>query len=264
MPFGVSGRILLWLSGLLLAPVLWAAPIRLCHNQQLSGLADREPAFLLINLLQADNPALSFEQHSLPWLRCLAMVAAGEMDAALAASHTAERGEGLRFPLDEQGLPDHRLRMYRLGYLFLRPKDAVARWNGRSFMAVERPIGVQRGHAIADYLRTLGVAVDDGTSDADALLAKLNYGRLDGIAVSQPHWRDLMAQPAWAEKLEPGGPALMQRDYFLAFSSPFVERDSERAQRIWTDIARWRESAEFRRAFAHFLGMSTSDLNASP
>ena len=184
--------------------------------------------------------------------------------AALAVSYSDERAATLVFPTAGTGQPETQLRMFRLGYVFLRSKGSLARWNGRRFVHLSRPIGVQRGHSVAEFLRQQQVDVDDGTAEADALLAKLRLGRLDGVAVSQPHWRDLMEQSQWAETLEVAGPALMKRDYFLAFSPDFFKRAPNRARRIWQDLARLRESTEFRVAFARHLGLSTSDINASP
>ena len=88
--------------------------------------------------------------------------------------------------------------MSNAGYVFLRPHGSAATWNGKRFNQLTKPIGVQRGYSVAEFLREQGVAVDDGNLQVEALLRKLVLGRVSGIAVSQPRWRDLKLRPQGA------------------------------------------------------------------
>lgn len=202
-------------------------------------------------------PELDIRLLPLPWARCLREAAQGEHDGVLAASHSPERAAGLSFPLRPDGQPDEARRMFSLGYWLLRPSGSAVAWDGRRFSGLADagpPLGAQRGYSIADFARQHGAVVDDGSVTAQALMKKLELGRLAGVLVSQAHANELAGDAQWAGKLEPAGPLLLRKAYFLACSHRFAETRPRDAERLWALLAQERESAAFKRLYKSQLG----------
>ncbi|MDM4764643.1 transporter substrate-binding domain-containing protein [Pelomonas sp. SE-A7] len=233
------------------------AAISICFNQELNDPAAHPVAVELIQAVARRAPELEIRLVPLPWARCLREAALGEHDGALAASHTPERAAGLAFPLQADGQLDDSRRMFALGYWLLRPTGSPLRWDGQQFRGLaeaQQPLGAQRGYSIAEFARQHGAAVDDGSPTAQAMMRKLELGRLSGVLVSQAHAKDLAADPQWAGKLETAGPLLLRKSYFLVYSHGFIAKRGALAERLWSLLAQERESPAFKRLYQHQLG----------
>lgn len=253
MPLRIAFSLALLLAG----PGAAQAAIRICFNQELNDAAAHPVAVELMKAVARRAPELDIRLVPLPWSRCLREAALGEHDGVLAASHTPERAADLVFPLRADGQPDEARRMFALGYWLMRMPGSKVSWNGERFTGLAAgapPLGAQRGYSIAEFARQRGAAVDDGSPTAEAMMKKLELGRLSGVLVSQAHAKDLSADPQWAARLESAGPALLRKSYFLACSRRFAEGQPAQAQRLWTLLAQERESAGFKRLYQSQMG----------
>ncbi len=249
------------LTGLLASLLAWpgmaAAAISICFNQELNDPAAHPVAVEMLKAVARRAPELDIRLVPLPWARCLREATLGEHDGVLAASHSPERAAGLSFPLRPDGQPDEARRMFSLGYWLLRTKGSTVSWDGQHFAGLAEaspPLGAQRGYSIADFARQHGALVDDGAATAQALMKKLELGRLAGVLVSQAHAHDLAGDPQWAGKLEPAGPPLLRKPYFLACSRRFAQARPREAQQLWALLAQERESPAFKRLYKSQLG----------
>lgn len=241
-------------------PVRGAPPLtlRLCANAALGDPAGNNSSHVLARQAFARLPQLAVQLTPLPWQRCLSEAAAGRFDAVLAASHTPERALGLVYPLDAQGAPDARLRLFKVGYVLLRRKSSAVTWDGERFSGSSpRPgeaIGAERGYAIVLFARDRGAHVEDRYPSHGSLIDSLRLQRIAGVLLNQESAAQLLRDESWARDHELAGPPLQTRAYFLPFSRRFAEAHPALCRAIWEALAAARESPAFKTAFS--LGMS--------
>ncbi|MEJ6000204.1 substrate-binding periplasmic protein [Paucibacter soli] len=192
---------------------------------------------------------LKLRFEAMPWLRCLRDVAAGEQDAVMGASITAERASTMVFPALADGSEDRSKRMYSLGYVLLRPRGSSLSWDGQQFRNLQGALGAQHGYSIAEHVRAMGLKVDDGALTAAALLKKFELGRVEGLLMSQSHMAGRTTPPEWPEGAELAGPPLLQKNYFLAFSKAFMQQYASQARQLWQAVEQARDSEDMRRRF---------------
>jgi|GEM_PF-1521922 len=258
-------RLLPAVAALLTALLLAALPaqaepqrLRVCANVSLGDPKDNNSSYLLARAALALLPDLRPEFTPLPWQRCLSEAAAGQFDAVLAASHTAERMQGLAYPLDAAGQPDASRRMFNVGYVLLRRKGSAVSWDGQQFSGssarVGEAIGAERGYSIVLFARQRGAYVEDRYPAFGSLVDSLRLRRIAGVLINQEGAAQLLADPEWAQDHELGGPPLQTKAYYLPLSRRFVEAHPALAQRIWEAVAKARETPAFKTQFS--LGMS--------
>ena len=198
--------------------------------------------------LLAEQSGLEFRVLLRPWRRCLQDVRTGQVDAVLAISHTPERAEFVRFPL-QNGQPDPQFAMRLDQYAFVAPQGARLRWDG---VKLELPpgakVGVQSGYSGVLLAQRLGAAVDEGARTAEGTLERLLQGQIQAALLPRAEVLRLLAQrPPWAQRLSLLEPPLPNRAYYLGASLAFSRRHPERLLALWRDVAQVRDSAEFRR-----------------
>lgn len=195
--------------------------------------------FRLLDAVAA-RVGIRFVYRGLPWRRCQAALATGEVDGAFANSFTPERRAMGLYPPGEP--PQARYRLFSDGYALVRRRgDAVHLEQGR-IVGLVGPVGSQAGYSIVDDLRRQGVAVEEGSPDPMALLRKLADGRVGAAAVGLSKMRELEAtgDPVF-QRIETLPEPLVRKDYFLMVSRQREARDPALAQAIWDAIAEERD-----------------------
>lgn len=257
MPLHRRLALLLLSSPLLAAAATGRGPLRLCVNQALGEPSDNNSGFLLARLMAERLGEATPQYASLPWQRCLTEAAAGQHDGVLAASYTAERAEGLAYPRRPDGQPDEERRMFRVGYVLLRRKGTPVRWDGRRFHGSSpragEAIGAERAYSIVQFARDRGAVVEDRYPSFGSLVDALRLKRSAGVLINQEGAAQLLADPAWAQDHELGGPPLQQRAYYLALAKRFAEADPARAEALWRAVAEMRNSPAFQRRFSDLM-----------
>ncbi|MDT9002040.1 transporter substrate-binding domain-containing protein [Paucibacter sp. APW11] len=224
------------------------------------GLAPRGLDFLLIETA-AQRLGLRLEIAAQPWKRCQIDLQRGQQDAALGMSFRAERLELGVFPMqDSEAQPDDALRMRRERYSFYKRSDQGLSWDGHRLIGAEgQPlrdlvVGAQAGYSVVEQLRSLGLKVDDGTRSAEANLEKLLRGRVQAVALLAGEGDDLIKRdPRWSQSISRLDPPLVEKSYYLVFSRAFFAAQPQLARQLWAELARVRESADYRRAEAELL-----------
>lgn len=248
----------LLLLPLLLAGPLHAAPaaLRFCHEDQDAYpwvLQDRPGLDVLLIQRVARRLNTPITLHPLPWKRCLAELQSGHMDGAFAASYKEERLGMGRYPSRQDGRLDITRRLHLSSYSLYRVRGNPLDWDGKTLHHLQGAIGTLSGFAIADFLRAHGASVDDSSSNPESTLRKLALGRLQGAALQTPRAdRLLRRNPALARQLERLPLPLEERPYYLLLSFSLTSRQPALSRRIWDEIRRVRESAEYRQVEHQF------------
>lgn len=226
------------------------ATVRVCYNHQLGPPDGGHFSLMLIRAVQAHLHDLRLELVPLPWVRCLVLASRGQFDGILGASYTVERAVDLVYPRDPDGRIDDSKRLFSQGYRLLRRRGDAFDTDGRRFIDLVGPVGVERGHSTTALVRERGAAIDDSHPDVHALLAKLRSGRVGAVLVSEPRYASLRGESGALDGLEAVPTPLQPRTYFLVFSRDFMQRSPALAQRLWDEAARQRETPAIRRATA--------------
>ena len=180
----------------------------------------------------------------------------GQFDGVLAASHTPERAQHLRYPSDARGETDESKRMFLVGYALLRHKRGQAVWDGMRFSGTQaqpgRALGAERGYSVVQFARERGAHMEE-RSNLASLLASVRLGRLQGALLSQEHATRLLAEPEWSE-YEMVGPTVASKAYYLPVSARLAEQDPHWAAALSGSlrqaIAQVRRSPEFASEFS--------------
>ncbi len=265
--------------GLTLGGVLLASPValanedpaappwtlRLCANLALGDPVDNGgAAYELLRRAQALWPGLQVHITPLPWARCLQEAELGRFDGVLSASWTAERAARLVYPM-AHGAVDDSKRLFRLGYVLLRPKGGTASWDGETFQGTGpragQALGAERGYSIVGFARARNAVVEDRFPHSGTLLEALKLGRIAGALLAQEHAAALLADPEWAKAYEIAGPILQSKAYHLPVSQTLWRTEPARVTRLWATLEKARQTPGFKLHYALALsGGQRKDL----
>lgn len=199
--------------------------------------------FELLNRV-ARQAGLHFEYRQTSWKRCLEGLKHGSVDGAFGASFKSDRLEFGAYPGGERADPSKRLNMDR--YVLIRAKGARVDWDGKRLTGLKGPVGVQLGYSIADHLRGMGVAVDEGSPGAAELMRKLLAGHVQAAAMLEGEARSLLAEEArYAALLDVDAQPLVEKPYYLMLSHRLLATRPDLAEVIWRGIEQVRESRDY-------------------
>ncbi len=192
----------------------------------------------------ATRADVKFEFVSMPWKRCLEQLKSNEVGGAFAVSFNPERLTLGEYPGGAQ--PDPSKRMHVDSYMLIRRKGSSVEWDGKAFHNLNGAIGFQLGYSVGDFLRSMNVAVDEGSQRASELARKLVAGRLAAAAVGGGDAAELMNGPMAAE-LEVLQVPLVEKPYYLILSHALVKANPQMAARIWKSVEEVRNSPAYKK-----------------
>lgn len=199
----------------------------------------------------ARRTGVRFEYQSMPWKRCLAQLRDNQVGGAFAVSFNRERMELGAFPGGQKADAGKRMHVDR--YVLVRRKGSTVEWDGRKLRNLDGRVGFQLGYSVGDFLREQGVAVDEGSQQADELIQKLLAGRVAAAALGGGDAVRLMRGPL-ASRIEVLPVPLVEKSYYLVLSQALVARDPDLAARIWNAVEQVRSSATYRRREQQLMG----------
>lgn len=259
MPGGSTLRCLVILLLLVLSPLTSQAAdtLTFCYEDKDSYpwvMTDHTGLNLELLSLVAAASQLQIRYVAVPWKRCLAGLARGRYDGAFASSFKAERLSMGRYPTDSDGRLDESKRLHTSVYALYRRRGSSVGWNGTEFRQLTSAIGSLSGVSISDFLRSHGATVDESSRDPLALLRMLKEQRVDAVAL-QSLRADFVLQshPALALDIEKAELPLEAKAYYLMLSNAFCQAQPEKAQGLWAEIERQRESSAYQSKIATFL-----------
>ncbi|WP_306522920.1 ABC transporter substrate-binding protein [Rheinheimera sp.] len=182
--------------------------------------------------LVAAVPQLELKLQRLPWKRCLAALATGEIDAVV-GSYSSERAEFAVFPYRD-GKPDPQ-RAFNLHHTCLVSRqDAPWQWTGTGFTGIEqlvvaRPLGYAPLKSNPQQKFSMHY-----TSSSDMDLDLLEKGRINAIT-RLCQIGDLKVSPAQISLrgLKILYPPLYDSRGYLIFSKNFYQREQQLAELLW-------------------------------
>ncbi len=241
-------RIALALICLLLAgPVLARDTLSLCFERKdvppwrtIDGAGLN---FALLNQVSAKLD-IDFKYESLPWKRCLAKLAANEVDGAFSVSFSRSRMPMGTFPGGEQ--PDASKRLHVANYSLVRRKGSTINWDGKHFSSVDGLVGFQLGYSVGEFLRDQKLRVDELNIRAGELARQVAAGRLVAAAIFDTDVAHVMSGPL-APQLEVLPVKLIEKPYFLMLSHKLTTGKPLLAQRLWKLIEEVRNSPAYQK-----------------
>ena len=193
---------------------------------------------------------------AVPWKRCLDGLARGRYDGAFAASFKTERQAMGRYPIDVNGGLDESKRLHSSVYALYRLRGSPVGWNGLEFRQLSSSVGSLSGFSISDFLRAHGAQVDESSRDPLSLLGMLKAKRFEAIALQRLRGDYILqTHPELDAAIERSEFPLEEKAYFLLLSNHFYQVMPGRAEEIWAEIERQRESADYQREMHRFLAL---------
>jgi polar amino acid transport system substrate-binding protein len=186
--------------------------------------------------LSAAIPELQLQLQRLPWKRCLAALAAGQVDAVI-ASFQPERLALGQYPMQGQ-LPDPERGFGAHQTCLVSRQDARWHWDGIRFdgvdeLIVARPLGYAPLKSPSQQKMTMHYTLST-TMDL-ALLAK---GRVHAITtLCQIAGQPLASAAITAKGLKVLQPPLYSNTGYLVFSKQFYQREPQLAAALWQQLA---------------------------
>jgi polar amino acid transport system substrate-binding protein len=186
--------------------------------------------------LSAAIPELQLQLQRLPWKRCLAALAAGQVDAVI-ASFQPERLALGQYPMQGQ-LPDPERGFGAHQTCLVSRQDARWHWDGLRFdgvdeLIVARPLGYAPLKSPSQQKMTMHYTLST-TMDL-ALLAK---GRVHAITtLCRIAGQPLASAAITAKGLKVLQPPLYSNTGYLVFSKQFYQREPQLAAALWQQLA---------------------------
>ena len=197
-----------------------------------------------------------FEFKALPWKRCLAYVASGEMDGVVAAAYSPQRAVWGAVPLLPNGEERAAGRLYFDEFqVYVRPGSKL-KWDGKRFANLEGSVAIQAGFVVAERLGKMGVDLDQSGKSAEHALRLLMNGSAN-VAVLQASQANYLidGDPRFRGQVEVLPVPFAQVPLYLLMSRKSWLREPRRMEAIWDAIAIERESAEYQKQEKAFLPM---------
>jgi polar amino acid transport system substrate-binding protein len=199
--------------------------------------------FELLNQVAA-RLDIDFKYDSLPWKRCLAKLAANEVDGAFSVSFSRSRMPMGAFPGGD--VPDASKRLHMANYSLIRRKGSKISWDGKHFSNVDGLVGFQLGYSVGEFLRDQKLRVDELNVRAGELARQVAAGRLVAAAIFDTDVAQVMGGPL-AMQLEVLPVKLIEKPYFLMLSRKLASSNPALAQRLWKTIEEVRTSPAYQK-----------------
>lgn len=181
----------------------------------------------------------------LPWQRCLEEAKAGRFDAVATASYKPERAEFLAYPDDAATAKKSKWAVSQVEYMVVTPTSAGYKYGGDA-KTLPTPVRIPRGYSVADEIKKLGVAVDDGAGGDEQNFAKLARDGKGSVVTLPEIAEKQLKKPAYAGKMSVSDIPYTTKSYYLPFSKAAAVAPDD-MKKVWAEIAKVRDgkSAEF-------------------
>lgn len=196
-----------------------------------------------LQLLTDLMPELELQLERLPWKRCLAKLANGEVDAII-GSYAKEREKIGRFPFNQQKKPDPSRAFAEHQTCLVTRSDAKWSWDGGKFVGIDqvviaRPLGYAPLQSPAKQKIVMHYT-QSGTMDLDLL----ERGRVNAITTLCRIAGENAVTPYIQDReLKVLMPPLYSNTGYLIFSHQFYNQHSAIAEQLWQLLAENRGQA---------------------
>ncbi len=228
-----------------------AAPLKFCYEDvPQTPWTQPDGSGLNFVLLKRVEKRLGeqFEFKSLPWKRCLAYVASGEMDGVVAAAYSAQRAVWGAVPLLPNGEERATARLYFDEFHVYVRHGSPVKWDGKAFANLHGSVAIQAGFVVAERLEKMGVELDQSGKSAEHALRLLMNGSAS-VAVLQASQANFLIHhdPRFRGQIEVLPLPFAQVPLHLLMSRKTWQREQKRIEAIWDVLAIERESPEYQK-----------------
>jgi polar amino acid transport system substrate-binding protein len=187
-----------------------------------------------------------FVYQALPWKRCIAYVASGEIDGVLGAAQSAERRQFAAFPQDEKGQERSGASLYTDDFLVYLRSDSKVTWDGHQFKNVNGAIAAQAGFVVAGQLQKLGYQVNERSKTAENGLRLVLIKEVDAAVLQGPQALQLQRKdPRFNTSINVLPQPFSRLHLHLMIAKPSYAKDPKRIEAIWQAIEKVRASSAY-------------------
>lgn len=187
----------------------------------------------------------TIELKPLPWKRCIASVAANEVDGAIGSADTPERRGIGQLPTRADGSGDTDAALYVDYYYVYIRNGSGASWDGRQLNLPHGSVLIPRGYHLEDNLISRGYKVNESIGSGEEGLRRLQSAQADvailpasgtKMLAQSRRFRDAVTVAPEPWDLSPG---------YLLVSKARYQQDPARIQALWESIRAVRHSAAY-------------------
>ncbi len=182
------------------------------------------------------------EMITLPRKRCIISAQNGEIDGIISIAFHPDLDKFLEFPPDVAQTKESNYRIMQIDQVVITHMDNPYEFEG-DIRSLPAPVRIPRGESLLADLEKAGLKVEEANSD------KQNFGKLirdkNGVIITSSMIAENMdLDPAFKGKFKINPTPLVSESYHLAFSTKTRLSPVEK-ERIWREIARWRDDYVF-------------------
>jgi len=238
---------------LIIAAIAAAAPVtafEMCVEEQpLIPLANagREPQGYAEILVKeaARNLGIVVTETVAPWVRCEKMMASGVYDAALNMTFAGKNPAIGVFPMTPAGTPDTDKSIGRYTSQLFRRIGSTANLADGIFINTPKPVGIQAGYQLhRELIQKAHWTVLEIPNDANQMAEMLAAGRVDLLVGDYAVQR--VVEMKYKTLIEPLPSLFSDSVVYLAFSKKYYQANQDMVERLWTEIARVRNSRGYK------------------
>lgn len=223
-------------------------PLRFCFEdvqQQPWTTPDKQGLnFVLLNAVEKSLNE-KFVYVALPWKRCLAYVANGEVDGVVAAVYSPERAKYALVPSHADGKERREAALYVDDFHIFVSAGSKVSWNGKQFSNLRGAVAAQAGFIVVSQLRSMGLQVDESSKTAESGLRLLAAGSVEAAVLQGRQALYHQRQDARFRDLAKLPQAFAHVPLHLMIARPSHQKDPKRIEAIWSAIEKERASAEY-------------------
>lgn len=196
----------------------------------------------------ARRTRLVLETQSMSWERCLDLLRKGQIDGAIGAFFTREYLAFGAYPLTANKKVDKSRRLSDESdalYILDGNPEAVY-WDARELqLPTGKAVAIQRGSSTAALLRYMAVELDESDIKPESILHKVLTHDAAAAVLNTRDGTYQLKNPVFSGKFTRLDPPLASREAYLLFSRHFTQEQPGLAERIWEEISKVRESADY-------------------
>jgi ABC-type sugar transport system substrate-binding protein len=181
----------------------------------------------------------------LPWVRALALLEKGEIQAVFNSSYTTDRTNYGAYPLKD-GVPDESRASKRYAY-YVYANSSISDESLRKNNNINgRKVIAERGAAVIEELEKRNATIVTSTKYIN-MLRMLAAGRVDAAVGIEGDFDSILSrEPALRDKIIKSQIPLQKRVGYVMFSKSFYAKHRDIVECFWTTSANLRETDWFR------------------
>jgi polar amino acid transport system substrate-binding protein len=171
-----------------------------------------------------------------PWKRCMRMVEENKVIGMFGVIYLPEREIFGHYPM-RNNAPDKERRLLSVDYPVFVNVDAPVKWDGHTFADKKIHLGTPLGYATVTELENVHhLSPNQSYLPQDGLEA-VSLNKLDGYIVERNVGEQLLLKHKLQKTVIAQEPPFKSHDLYLLLSHGFYEKNTEKAEKIWSHLA---------------------------